>query len=390
MTRRTFAPTSSSSSNLLPMTAEDLDSNGKENSPNGSGIASQDGSINNPSSLGSGLTSGGGGGFAPGTTRSPAGAYSNNSSSAPSSSRFGFGLGGNSSSNSHNGHYYGNHHYHGGSGSSSFRIPVVIRRIFRPPTLDFETAIWEIIYLVISPTKVYKSLYYHKQTKNKWARDDPSFMILLSSFLIISALGWGLAYSPGVLSVLKLMVYMVLVDFFATGVVVATIGWVLANRFLRIDSGGSSFTGRIRRSWFGNGSLADKLTGSSSDTQGGGNRSSRSTMIGGDSGDLEWAYCFDVHCNSFLIIWLCLYVIQFLMLPLLTRNNWFCLFLGNSLYLFAVCYYFIITFYGYNALPFLQHTELLLAPIPILIILYIFSLFGFNVVKTMGSVYFGI
>lgn len=213
-------------------------------------------------------------------------------------------------------------------GSSGLKIPVVIRRLFRPPTLDFETAIWEIFYLIVSPTKVYKSLYYHKQTKNTWARDDPSFVILLSSFITVSALAWGLAYASGILGILRLMLYMVLVDFLATGVIIATIGWFLANKFLK--------------------------------------QSKRGIMSIGGEGELEWAYCFDIHCNSFLIIWLCLYVIQFVLLPVLTKSNWMSLFLGNTLYLFAICYYFVISFYGYNTMPFLEHTELILLPIPVL------------------------
>lgn len=376
---------------VLPLTQSDL-----ERSDTGSNIHSthsmsrshdDDTNLLRPS----GSTPSGGqssGGFAPGLSSSSRFSFGLNNSGTSLSGQEGNTSGSSFHHHHHTGNYFGapSAFSNSSSSSSSFRIPIVIRRIFRPPTLDFETAIWEILYLVISPTKVYKSLYYHKQTKNKWARDDPSFMILLSSFLLISALGWGLAYSPGFFPILKLMVYMVLVDFFAMGIVVATVGWIVANKFLRKDGSTGSIRGDGNQSWFGGRKLTPSdNTPSSSAT----NRNSRG-MVGVDAGDLEWAYCFDVHCNSFLIIWLCLYVIQFLLLPLLTRSNWFCLFLGNTLYLFALCYYFVITFYGYNALPFLHHTELLLAPIPILVILYLFSLFGFNVVKTMGSIYFGI
>lgn len=229
------------------------------------------------------------------------------------------------------------------------RIPLFIRRFFKPPTLDFETAMWEIFYLIVSPKRVYRSLYYHKQTKNKWARDDPSFVILLSLFLTLSALAWGIAYCPGVVSVLKLVLYMVFVDFFVFGVAIATIGWVLANKFFK----------------------------------------KRAESIGAvTEADLEWAYCFDVHCNAFLVIWVALYMIQFILLPLLTMNNWFGLFLGNTLYFGSLSYYFVITFYGYNALPFLEHTQLILLPVGMLSILYTISLFGFNVAKTMTDFYF--
>jgi hypothetical protein len=54
------------------------------------------------------------------------------------------------------------------------------------------------------------------------------------------------------------------------------------------------------------------------------------------------------------------------------------LLLSNSLYLLGLNYYFIITFLGYNALPFLHHTELLLVPVAVTAILWFASLFGFN------------
>lgn len=235
--------------------------------------------------------------------------------------------------------------------NGNFKIPIFIKRFFKPPTLDFETAMWEIFYLIVSPKRVYRFLYYHKQTKNRWARDDPSFVILLALFLTISAIAWGVAYSPSIGSVLKLILYMVFIDFFVVGLIISTIGWFLANRFLKKKQGVDTL-----------GAVTD--------------------------GELEWAYCFDVHCNSFLIIWVALYMIQFILLPLLTMENWLGLFLGNTLYFISLSYYFVITFYGYNALPFLEHTQIILFPVGIFSVLYIVSLFGFNIAKTMTDNYF--
>lgn len=223
----------------------------------------------------------------------------------------------------------------------------MLRRIFRPRTLDFETASWEIFYLIFRPKRVYKNLYYHKQTKNKWARDDPSFFILLNVLLLISALGWGLAYQPGIVRIIRLMFYMVLVDFLLLGLVIAGVFYVVIRKFL--TKKGDMFS----------------------------------------QGALEYSYCFDVHCNGFLIVWLLLYVLQFVLLPVLTRDNWLALFVGNTLYAFSTCYYFLVTFYGYSSLPFLEHTEFILLPIPIILVFYIASLFGFNVVQHMVEFYFG-
>ena len=52
----------------------------------------------------------------------------------------------------------------------------------------------------------------------------------------------------------------------------------------------------------------------------------------------------------------------------------------------AYGYYALITFLGYNALPFLQHTELLLTPIPILVILWFISLFGFSMPRHLAPI----
>ncbi|KAK9366825.1 UNC-50 [Lipomyces kononenkoae] len=242
---------------------------------------------------------------------------------------------------------------------TSLRLPLVLRRLFKPPTLDFETAIWEICYLFIAPKKVYRQIYYHQvlknrpETKNTWARDDPSFALLLSGFLMLSAVAWGIAYSPGFFPIIRLMFNIVLVDFLLVGSIIATAGWFLAGRFLR-------------------------------------QRTSRGVMsMSQQDSKLEWAYCFDVHCNSFLMIWFCLYVLQFVMLPLIIRDNWFSLLLGNSLYLGAFSYYVVISYLGYSALPFLEHTEMILLPILAFVLLFLASLFGFNISRHAVKFYFG-
>lgn len=43
---------------------------------------------------------------------------------------------------------------------------------------------------------------------------------------------------------------------------------------------------------------------------------------------------------------------------------------------------------GYNALPFLIRSELMLAPIPLLLVFYVISLLGFNVSAHVLHAYF--
>ncbi|KAI8800603.1 protein unc-50 [Cladochytrium replicatum] len=235
---------------------------------------------------------------------------------------------------------------HSHASSSIGAFTTYFRRLSSFPQMDFEFALWQMLYLCISPRRVYRNIYYHKQTKNQWARDDPAFVVILSFFLMVAAVAYGVAYSQGFFGVLRLIAYMIFVDFVVVGLVVATCTWAFGNRFL------------IQHS------------------------------LHSTEQSVEWAYAFDVHCNSFFPTFLLTYVLQFFFIPILTQDSWICLFFGNTLYLVAGCYYVYITFLGFSALPFLKNTTIFLYPIVVLGILYVISLFGFNISKTVLDIYF--
>lgn len=50
---------------------------------------------------------------------------------------------------------------------------------------------------------------------------------------------------------------------------------------------------------------------------------------------VEWAYAFDVHTNAFFPFYLTLYLAQLFLLPVIFKDNWVCLWVGNTLYLAA-------------------------------------------------------
>lgn len=217
-------------------------------------------------------------------------------------------------------------------------FPVVIKRLFKSPkNLDFETASWEMFNLVFKPRTAFKSFYYQRQTKEFWARDDPSFFILQLCLLTLSSMIWSIAYGHTFGQFLKMMINMIIVDFFAFGALMATLFWIILNR--------STFKFKS--------ALDSKV---------------------------EWAYCFDVHCNAFLIIWCLLYFLQFFLIPILKLHRWIDLFVGNLLYCTALGYYFILTFYGYSQLPFLKNINFILFPTLALGVLFMISLFGINLV----------
>ena len=110
--------------------------------------------------------------------------------------------------------------------TSSNTLSVYLKRLFQFPQMDFEMATWQMIYLIISPKKVFRTVYYQKQTKNQWSRDDPAFVVLLSLCLSISAIAYGLAFSVFTISgLIKTVFYMIIIEFLTTGLVIASICW---------------------------------------------------------------------------------------------------------------------------------------------------------------------
>ncbi|OGE54305.1 hypothetical protein PENARI_c006G08459 [Penicillium arizonense] len=266
--------------------------------------------------------------------------------------------------------------------TSAQRLQPAARVLFKFPQMDFEMAIWEMTSLLIAPKKVFKSIYYHKRecyfnrrpgtkTKNTWHRPDPSFTYLLSFFLLLTAFAWGLAYTPSFGAIVRLTLLFVFVHFIGSSLLISTVGYFVIGKLFGPNGAAASLAG---------------LRGSRGRRRG---AAQGLFMQPGEKDQLEFGYCFDVSNRAFFPLYLHLYVVQFLLLPLLTRSpsNFLATFLGNSLYLSALIYYTYITFLGYNALPFLHNTELLLLPILIFAIMWLVSLIaGWGIVMQGRSV----
>ncbi|KAJ1827074.1 hypothetical protein LPJ56_001858 [Coemansia sp. RSA 2599] len=202
------------------------------------------------------------------------------------------------------------------------------------------------LYLLVSPKRVYRNIYYHKQTKNQWARDDPAFIILQVAGIAVMAAAYSVVYGVGIHGFIKALVQLLLVNYFIFGILIATVTWFVANRFLRHQ----------------NVHVADQ--------------------------QVEWMYAFDVHCNSFFTFYVFAYVLQFFFLPVLMKTSWMSLFLGNTLFALAGSAYAFTTYLGFHAMPFLHHQESFLYTIPVIAMAYLVSLFGFNLSHHLIDFYF--
>ncbi|KAF8217733.1 UNC-50, partial [Mycena galopus ATCC 62051] len=252
------------------------------------------------------------------------------------------------------------------SSSTAPRIPVIFRRLHRFHQMDFELAAWQLTYLCIAPRRVYRNVYFHKQTKNTWARDDPAILVLISACLCVAAAAWAFIYSLSILAAVELALLMIFRDFLLTGVIISTILWQVSRTFLLPPAAPS---------------LAPHAGTSAA--------GARYPPPVPRHDAVEWGYTFDVHTNAFFPLYLTLYLAQLFLLPVIRRDNWVCLWAGNTLYLAGLAQYIYGLYLGLSALPFLARTTLLLAPLLPLGAAYVVSLLGFNVARWVLSVYFG-
>ncbi|GAA6043685.1 hypothetical protein JCM8097_008609 [Rhodosporidiobolus ruineniae] len=228
-------------------------------------------------------------------------------------------------------------------------VKTFMRRLSRWPQMDFELAVWQMCYLCIAPRRVYRNVYYHKQTKNTWARDDPAMLLLIVLCLIVSAILWSTLYARyTVAQTLQTIFSFVFLHFFGVGLLVATSLWALSNRFL-----------------------------------------THATHVHATDQKVEWAYAMDIHANAFFPLFLQLYLAQLALAPLVTKSNWVCLWVGNTLYLAAFTQYVYVTYLGYNALPYIVNSQLLLFPVALLAAFYIVSLLGLNLAHIVLEGLFG-
>lgn len=233
---------------------------------------------------------------------------------------------------------------------SSSSLSTYLRRIVKPKQLDLEYTFWLMLQLCISPKTAYRHTSYHKQTKNQWARDDPAFVIICSLLVAAAASAYCITFGHGLWHSLLSVLSAVLLDFLLVGFGIASVSWFLANKFLRKQS------------------LPQHAV----------------------EQHVEWMYAFDVHCNSYFPLFILLYVVQFLLSPLLLWQSFVAKVLSNALYAVAFSYYHYITFLGYSALPFLSDTVLFLYPIGAILVVVPFAiLFGFNPTRFTLGIYFG-
>ncbi|KRZ73752.1 Protein unc-50, partial [Trichinella papuae] len=199
------------------------------------------------------------------------------------------------------------------------------RRLVNFKHMDFEFAIWQMLYLLVSPQKVYRNFMYRKRTKDQWARDDPAFLVMLSAALFLSSVLYAVSLWLSFTGFIKFFLWVVFVDCIGTGILFGSAIWLFCNYFLRRTS----------------------------------------------DQDVEWGYCFDVHLNAFFPVLIFLHVILPVVYPFAKSITLLGCIVGNTLWFVAIAYYIYITFLGYAALPFLKNVHFFLYPFTFFFISYV-------------------
>lgn len=217
--------------------------------------------------------------------------------------------------------------------NSRLRLPEFLRRAFQRDQMELDSALSQMWSLLVAPATVYKMSKARKMTKNHYYRDDPAFIVLQVLFIAIATVAFGLALQARPLRILYTLIYNCGISYFAGGVLLASATWMYSNRVLM---GNSVSVHEVRR-------------------------------------DVEWQYCFDIHCNSYWPYFVFTQVVHFFLLPLLSSSSFVAQITANAIFGAAASFYLYVTFRGFLELPMLTKQQTFLYPVVAVVVLTVLA-----------------
>lgn len=187
--------------------------------------------------------------------------------------------------------------------------------------MDSESAAWQLMNVYLNPKAIHRFIRTHRHTKGHWSRDDPSFLILETSVIFLSALIWYL--SPFTLysfrSFFRILFTFIISDLYISGLIFATLVWLCLNHWGKAP------------------------------------RTAHSTEQ-----DVEWRFCFDVYCNAFtaIIIDVNLGMLLVRIFELISSNWFFRIFLPNLILAIGSLHFILLAVPCIMVLPFLKPIQM--------------------------------
>jgi hypothetical protein len=194
-----------------------------------------------------------------------------------------------------------------------------IRRAFNWRQMDLDYTLFQMLSICTSPRRLYQLSTWRKRTKNQWARDDPAFVLILAAGLLVSTLAYSVALKGSFVGFLVSALWVVLTELLGLGVIIALLTNQIAKHYM--------------------------------------------VKEGASLSEVEVLFSFDIHCNSYVPVYIFTHFLQYLLLPVLLGSSFPSVLLSVLLYGSALSLYCLHTVAGYSVMPFLRRTEAFLLPI---------------------------
>ena len=212
-----------------------------------------------------------------------------------------------------------------------------MKKFYHFKQIDYYFAYMNIIYC-FSPINLAEMAKTRKHLKNKYARDDPGFLLILIINLFISSICFNLTF--GKFSLFKIFH----IFFLQTFVMLILFGLIIA---------------LIAKIFFDN-----YLSASASQS-------------------IEYTHAFDIHTNSFVTFYFFSIIIPYFLIPICAKDNkFFQIFISNVLFFYGILYYFYVSYVEYFSLPFIKKNQKISGIFfGIIILFFVFNLLKINAFK---------
>ena len=212
-----------------------------------------------------------------------------------------------------------------------------MKKFYHFKQIDYYFAYMNIIYC-FSPINLAEMAKTRKHLKNKYARDDPGFLLILIINLFISSICFNLTFGKfSLFKIFHIFFLQTFVMLILSGLIIALISKIFFDNYLSASA----------------------------------------------SQSIEYTHAFDIHTNSFVTFYFFSIIIPYFLLPICAKDNkFFQIFISNVLFFYGILYYFYVSYVEYFSLPFIKKNQKISGIFfGIIILFFVFNLLKINAFK---------
>ena len=212
-----------------------------------------------------------------------------------------------------------------------------MKKFYHFKQIDYYFAYMNILYC-FSPINLAEMAKTRKHLKNKYARDDPGFLLIIIINLFISSICFNITLDKfsfwKIIHIFFLQTFVMLI---LSGLIIALISKIFFDNYLTVSP----------------------------------------------SQSVEYTHAFDIHTNSFVTFYFFSIIINYFLLPICGKDNkFFQIFISNVLFFYGILYYFYVSYVEYFSLPFIKKNQKISGIFFGIIILFLlFNLLKINAFK---------